>query len=171
MRAYTQKKQIQRMMERPIPKKKIGIVHLEMVKERHCLYGLKRIGDSRAAAEIVRPLLERADREMLLVLSLDSKLEPMAMEIAAVGGLSSCGIDIRSIFKHAIINNSAYVICFHNHPSGDCSLSGEDQRITQRIAESGRLLGIPLVDHIIIGEGGGYQSFAELGMVQQLETA
>src|SRR5699024_161627 len=105
MRAYTQDEQIRGMMERPIPKKKIGIVHLEMVKEGRCLYGLKRIGDSSTAAEIVRPLLERADREMLLVLSLDSKLEPMAMEIAAVGGVSSCLVDMKSIFRHAILNN------------------------------------------------------------------
>lgn len=170
MRAYTQEERIRGMMERPIPKKKIGIVHLEMIKERRTLYGMERFSNPREAAEMVRPLFERADRELLLVLSLDNKLAPMALEIAAVGGLNSCCVDIRSIFKHAIVNNGAYVICFHNHPSGDCSPSGEDRRITQRIAESGRLLGIPLVDHIIIGAGGEYQSLAELGMVQRFEA-
>ena len=170
MRAYTQGERIRGMMERPIPKKKIGIVHLEMIKERRTLYGMERFSNPREAAEMVRPLFERADRELLLVLSLDNKLAPMALEIAAVGGLNSCCVDIRSIFKHAIVNNGAYVICFHNPPSGDCSPSGEDRRITQRIAESGRLLGIPLVDHIIIGAGGEYQSLAELGMVQRFEA-
>ena len=170
MRAYTQEERIRGMMERPIPKKKIGIVHLEMIKGRRTLYGMDRYSNPREAAEMVRPLFERADRELLLVLSLDNKLAPMALEIAAVGGLNSCCVDIRSIFKHAIVNNGAYVICFHNHPSGDCSPSGEDRRITQRIAESGRLLGIPLVDHIIIGAGGEYQSLAELGMVQRFEA-
>lgn len=170
MRAYTQEERIRGMMERPIPKKKIGIVHLEMIKERRTLYGMERFSNPREAAEMVRPLFERADRELLLVLSLDNKLAPMALEIAAVGVLNSCCVDIRSIFKHAIVNNGAYVICFHNHPSGDCSPSGEDRRITQRIAESGRLLGIPLVDHIIIGAGGEYQSLAELGMVQRFEA-
>ena len=92
MRAYTQEEKIQGMMERPIPKKKVGIVHLEMIKESRCLYGMKRISDSKTAAEMVRPLLEKADREMLLVLSLDSKLEPMALEIAAVGGVNSCPV-------------------------------------------------------------------------------
>lgn len=171
MRAYTQEERIRGMMERPIPKKKIGIVHLEMIKERRTLYGMERFSNPREAAEMVRPLFERADRELLLVLSLDNKLAPMALEIAAVGGLNSCCVDIRSIFKHAIVNNGAYVICFHNHPSGDCSPSGEDRRITQRIAESGRLLGIPLVDHIIIGAGGEYQSLAELGVIQRFEAA
>lgn len=171
MRAYTQEERIRGMMERPIPKKKIGIVHLEMIRERRTLYGMERFSNPREAAEMVRPLFERADRELLLVLSLDNKLAPMALEIAAVGGLNSCCVDIRSIFKHAIVNNGAYVICFHNHPSGDCSPSGEDRRITQRIAESGRLLGIPLVDHIIIGAGGEYQSLAELGVIQRFEAA
>ena len=161
MRAYTQEERIRGMMERPIPKKKIGIVHLEMIRERRTLYGMERFSNPREAAEMVRPLFERADRELLLVLSLDNKLAPMALEIAAVGGLNSCCVDV---------NNGAYVICFHNHPSGDCSPSGEDRRITQRIAESGRLLGIPLVDHIIIGAGGEYQSLAELGMVQRFEA-
>ena len=171
MRAYTQEERIRGMMERPIPKKKIGIVHLEMIRERRTLYGMERFSNPREAAEMVRPLFERADRELLLVLSLDNKLAPMALEIAAVGVLNSCCVDIRSIFKHAIVNNGAYVICFHNHPSGDCSPSGEDRRITQRIAESGRLLGIPLVDHIIIGAGGEYQSLAELGVIQRFEAA
>ena len=173
MRTYTctQEEQIRGMMERPIPRKKIGIVHLEMVKERRTLYGMGRFRDPREAAGMVRPLFERMDRELFLVLSLDNKLAPMALEIAAVGGLNSCSVDIRSIFKHAIVNNGAYVICFHNHTSGDCSPSGEDKRITQRIAETGRLLGIPLVDHIIIGAGGEYQSLAELGAVQRFEEA
>ena len=166
MRAYTQEEQIQGMMKRPIPKKKIGIVHLEMVKESRSLYGMKRMGTPGAAVEMVRPLVERADREMLLVLSLDIRLEPMAMEIAAVGGLYSCQVDIRSVFKHAILNNGAYVICIHNHPSGSCEPSGEDWKLTGRLAEAGKLLGIPVMDHIIIGEEGNYRSMAEMGLLE-----
>lgn len=99
MRSKTQEEQIQGMMERPIPKKKVGIVHLEMVKESRSLYGMKRIDSPKAAAEMVRPLFERADREMMVVLSLDSRMEPMALEIAAVGGLNSCAVDMKSVFS------------------------------------------------------------------------
>ncbi len=165
MRAYTQEEKIQGMMERPIPKKKVGIVHLEMIKESRCLYGMKRISDSKTAAEMVRPLLEKADREMLLVLSLDSKLEPMALEIAAVGGVNSCLVDMKSIFRHAILNNAAYVICFHNHPSGDCEPSTEDRVTAQKMEESGKVLGLTLVDHIIIGAEGSFLSLAEMGIL------
>ena len=166
MRSKTQEEQIQGMLDRPIPKKKVGIDHQEMVKESRSLYGMKRIDSPKAAAEMVRPLFERADREMMVVLSLDSRMEPMALEIAAVGGLNSCAVDMKSVFKHAILNNSAYVICFHNHPSGDCDPSAEDRKMTRRMEECGRILDLPLVDHIILGSQGWFMSFAELGLLE-----
>lgn len=86
MRKQTQQEQIQAMMERPIPKKRVGIIHLEMVKESRSLYGMKRMDHPEAAVETVWPLFAYADREMVVVLSLDSRLAPMALEIAAVGG-------------------------------------------------------------------------------------
>ena len=166
MRSKTQEEQIQGMLDRPIPKKKVGIVHLEMVKESRSLYGMKRIDSPKAAAEMVRPLFERADREMMVVLSLDSRMEPMALEIAAVGGLNSCAVDMKSVFKHAILNNSAYVICFHNHPSGDCDPSAEDRKMTRRMEECGRILDLPLVDHIILGSQGWFMSLEEQELLE-----
>lgn len=161
-----QEEQIQEMMERPILKKKIGIVHLEMVRESRSLYGMARLSSPKEAAEIVDPLLKRADREIIAVLSLDSRLEPVALEVAAVGGLNCCSVDVANLFKHAILNNSASIICFHNHPSGDCEPSREDMAMTKRLVECGKLLGIPVVDHIIIGQEGAYLSFAEQGWMK-----
>ena len=100
---------------------------------------------------------------MVLVLSLNGRLEPQAVEIAAVGGISSCSVDIRSLFKHALLNNAEFVICVHNHPSGDPGPSREDEEITGRIRSAGALLGIELVDHIILGEGDAYYSFRDHG--------
>lgn len=88
----------------------------------------------------------------------------MAVEVAAVGGISSCSVDIRNIFKHALLNNAAYVICFHNHLSGDPDPSRDDKNLTKRIQESGKLLGIYLIDHIVIGNPGFY-SFREHGLI------
>ncbi len=127
MREKTQKEKLEDMLKRPIPKKKIGIVHLEMVKESRCLYGMRRFTDPKEAVETIRPLYERADREMLLIMSLNAKLEPQAVEIAAVGGLEVCTLDVRSIFKHALLNNASSVMCFHNHPSGDVCYSKSDR--------------------------------------------
>lgn len=111
MRKRTQEERILDMIKRPVPRKRVGIVHLEMVRESRTLYGMKRFQNPREAAEMVRPLCEKADREMVLVLSLNGRLEPQAVEIAAVGGISSCNVDIRSLFKHALLNNAEFVIC------------------------------------------------------------
>ena len=102
----TQEERILDMMKLPVPRKRVGIVHLEMVRESRTLYGMKRFQNPKDAAELVRPLCEKSDREMMLVLSLNGRLEPQAVEIAAVGGVSSCSVDIRSIFKHALLSLS-----------------------------------------------------------------
>lgn len=67
----------------------------------------------------------------------------------------------REVFQVALLNNAASIICFHNHPSGDVRPSREDIKITKRLSEAGRILGIELFDHIIIGDG--YYSLKERG--------
>lgn len=113
------------MTKRPIPKKKVGIVHLQIVKESRVLYGMRRFTNPQEAVDMVKPLLRKADREMVLALSLNTKLEPQAVEIVAVGGLNNCIVDVQNIFKYSILNNAAFVVCIHNHPSGDPEPSRE----------------------------------------------
>ena len=84
------------------------------------------------------------------------------MEIAAVGGVDSCVVDIKNIFKHALLNNASYVICFHNHPSGYPNPSREDKQFTERLIAAGQILNLPVLDHVIVGEGQCY-SFKERG--------
>lgn len=131
---------------------RVGIIHLEMVREERSLYGMERFKSASEAVETIRPLFEKADREMMVVMSLDVKNTPIAVEVVAVGGIDSCVIDVRNIFKHAVISNASNIICFHNHPSGIPEPSEDDKAITRRIKEAGILLGIPLIDHIIIGD-------------------
>lgn len=139
---------------------RIGIVHLEMVKEKRSLCGMERFRNASEAASIVRPLFNRADREMMIVMSLDAKLIPIAVEVVAVGGIDSCMVDVRNIFKHAVISNASNIICFHNHPSGMPEPSADDRVITKRMKNAGSLLGISLLDHIVIGDD-NYYSLAE----------
>lgn len=164
MKGAVHEKKIVDMMKQPGLKKNISMIRLQMVKEDRTLCGMKCFSSPLEAVEAVRPLYDLADREMVLVMSLNAKLEPMAAEVAAVGGVSMCSVDVRNIFKHALLNNASYVICFHNHLSGDPEPSAEDQVITRRIRECGELLGIFLVDHIIVGEIGFY-SFKEQGLI------
>jgi len=68
--------------------------------------------------------------------------------------------------KSAILSNAASIICGHNHPSTDCQPSREDRAITTRLVEAGKLLGISVLDHVIIGGDGRYFSFADEGLLQ-----
>ena len=154
-----------RLIGYPIPGKPVSVVHLEMVREERCLYGMGLMNEPEKAAAMVRPVFERADREMVAVVSLDARLEPVAIEVVAVGGIDSCTIDVRNIFKHAILSNGAAIICFHNHPSGNVSPSREDRYMTRRLEMCGEILGIPLKDHIILGAGGRFYSFQEQGIL------
>ena len=166
MRRKSQKEELNDMMERPIPRKKIGIVHLEMVKEGRSLYGTSRFHNAEELVQMVQPLYEKAHREMVLVVALNTKLEIQALEIAAVGGLNACYVDMRDIFKLVIINNSAFIICLHNHPSGDSEPSYEDRKLTERLQKAGEILGIPLIDHIIVA-GKNYYSFRDGGEMNE----
>ncbi|MGL5436942.1 MAG: YqaJ viral recombinase family protein [Lachnospiraceae bacterium] len=96
-REIPQKEQINEMFKRPIPKKRIGIIRLEMVKEDKVLYGMRRFSKPEEIADMIRPLVLKSDREMILVLSLDCKLQPMALEIVAVGGVDCCAVDIKNL--------------------------------------------------------------------------
>ena len=171
MRKVSDESRLEGMMQRPIPKKKVGIVHLEMVKERRSLYGMERFTTAEIAASMVRSLVERSNREMFLVMSLDARLAPMALEIVAVGSISACHVEPGDIFRHAIINNARSLICFHNHPSGCPEPSSDDRSMTWKIRECGILLGIELIDHIIIGEGNSFYSFRENDALRKSEAA
>lgn len=113
---------------------------------------MKSITSSFDVYRIMR-FLELEDREKFFVLHLDAKNRVIAMELVSVGTLTNALISPREIFKGAILNNSASIICVHNHPSGDTSPSPEDKKITDRLSAVAELVDIRLLDHIIIGHG------------------
>lgn len=128
----------------------VGIIRLQMIREHESLYKGKRLSDAESAVKLVRPLFALTDREMMVVMSVSSSMEPLAVEVAAVGGVDSCYVDMKNLFKHAILNNAANIICFHNHPGGTPSPSSEDRRVTEKIKKAGLFLDIRLLDHIIL---------------------
>lgn len=93
------------------------------------------------------------DREHFKCLYLNRKNQVIGLETVSVGGLVSSLVHPREVFKPAVKRSAASVILIHNHPSGDPTPSMEDINITKRLIESGRLLGIEVMDHIIIGDG------------------
>ncbi len=159
-------KEIREMIKNPVARRRVGIIKTQIVKEGSMLYGNRRINTPSDAVELVCEIFQYADREMMIVVSLDAKNAPMALEIVSVGTVNSCLVQMRELFKHSILNNATSIMCFHNHPSGVPDPSKEDIEITRRMDEAGKLLGIWLLDHIIVGEGKSYVSLQERGIVK-----
>jgi DNA repair protein RadC len=105
-------------------------------------------------------LLKDKKQEEFYVLYLDKKKKLLGNKKLFVGTIDSSLSHPREIFKEAYLLSSSYIICIHNHPSGDATPSVEDEEFTRKIQEIGIIHGIPLLDHLIIGND-NYFSFYE----------
>ena len=120
------------------------------------------VQDSTTAASIFRPHFAGLDREHFLVVGLDAKHRVIGINLVSVGSLSLAIVHPREVFKPLILMNAAAWLCAHNHPSGDATPSTEDRALTKRLRESGELLGLTLLDHLILANENSY-SFADQG--------
>ncbi len=93
------------------------------------------------------------DREHFLGLYLDTRHRVVAVETISIGSLNASLVHPREVFKPAVAMGAAAVIAAHNHPSGCARPSGDDLELTERLIRCGRLLGIEMLDHIIVGSG------------------
>ncbi len=109
------------------------------------------------AAAVCAPM-RRLDREHFRVLMLNTRHELLDVVDVSVGGLASAPVHPREVFKEAIRRSAAAVILVHNHPSGHPEPSRDDVLITEQLRAAGRLVGIEVLDHLIIGE----RTFASL---------
>lgn len=120
----------------------------------------KKIKSPQDVAEIFIPLLRDDTKENFIVVCLNSANKIIKYETISVGNLNSSVVHPREIFKVAIDNLSASIILIHNHPSGNPEPSNEDISITRKIVETGKIMEIPVFDHLIIA-GETYTSFVE----------
>lgn len=141
----------------------IQVVHLQMVKEKQIPYGEKSIGDAKKAAALAKEFLGDVDRECIVVCAADIRMKPTHIQIVGIGAVNYCPVYIPEIFKAALLSNSVRIVLFHNHPSGYCTPSNDDILFTKRVIEPGKLLGIQVLDHIILGEGDDFYSLRESG--------
>lgn len=135
-------------------------VHLSMVRESERLY-CSNVSDSAEVARMLKPVFENCDREKVVLISFSASMEPIAYEVIATGGLDACIVDVRSVFKHALLANASSLILAHNHPSQNPQPSKEDDQITKRVKEAGELLGISLQDHLVWGDINHYFSYSD----------
>ena len=110
---------------------------------------IKSPGD---AAALVMQNLRGLDREHFWSLLLNTKHRVISIDKVSVGTLNSSSVHPRELFRGAIKRSAASVILVHNHPSGDTTPSKDDLVITKRLCEAGRIIGIEVLDHIIIGD-------------------
>lgn len=97
--------------------------------------------------------LRHEEKEMILLLSLDSRLHLIEKYVLSIGTVNASLLSPREVFVRALKCQASSVILLHNHPSGDATPSREDLLVTGKIKETGELVEIPLIDHIIIGDG------------------
>ncbi|MGA3243394.1 MAG: DNA repair protein RadC [Bacteroidota bacterium] len=121
----------------------------------------------RSPADVVqnfRFLFHQIVHERFVCLWLNTANRVMGLTVVSEGTLNSSLVHPREVFRDAIVATSASIIVMHNHPSGNPEPSQEDITITRQLVESGKVLGIPVHDHVIIAED-GYTSFAERGLL------
>ena len=129
-------------------------VRVELVREaRAGAYRTWTLREPEDAALILEPLLRREPTETFVACLLDTKHRPNAIHRCALGSIDSVPVEPRSVFTAALLTNAAAVIVAHNHPSGDPEPSPQDILLTHRLVQCGGILGIPVLDHLVIGAG------------------
>lgn len=130
----------------------LDLVRIQLVPDR-VLFKEETIPNSSGAAEIAMAELAKYDREVFAMMNINAKGQVINLNIVSIGDLCSSTTHPREVFKGCVLSNAASTIAFHNHPSGDPTPSEMDIETTRRLCEAGNILGIPLLDHLIIGNG------------------
>ncbi|WP_246608352.1 RadC family protein [Paenibacillus agaridevorans] len=113
---------------------------------------------------LLEPEFRHLKQEQFVCLFLNTKNGVVAKEVISIGSLNACIVHPREVFRPAIKRSCASIICAHNHPSGNPDPSPEDISLTQRLIESGAIIGIEVLDHIVVGNG-TYVSLKERGVI------
>ena len=121
------------------------------LKEGAVLYSTAPLSHPEAARDVMRDVLKDLDREMVCVVNMDNKMKPINYNVVSIGSIDQSMVPIQNVFKSSILSNATSIMLLHNHPSGDVTPSNPDIEVTKRLVEAGKLMGIPVIDHLIIG--------------------
>ncbi len=136
-------------MTKYVPIKRIQLVREGRIEN-------ERISSSSAAISLVKRYYESFDdddQEHFGIVMLDTKNNPLGIVKITTGTLDASLVHPREVFKPAIVQGCSSIVLFHNHPSGDPAPSREDFAVTKRLEEVGKIIGIEILDHIVIGNG------------------
>jgi DNA repair protein RadC len=115
-------------------------------------------------ANLVSAEMSSLDQEHLRVLLLNTRHELLAIREIYSGNVSSAVVRVAEVFRPAIRDNAPFIIVVHNHPSGDPTPSEDDVRVTRDLVEAGKLLGVEVLDHVVIGAGNRFVSLNQKGL-------
>ncbi|MDO4648662.1 MAG: JAB domain-containing protein [Eubacteriales bacterium] len=135
-------------------------VSVRLVREAPLL-SEEKINTPEDAIRILGDAFKDYDREVVGVVHLRSDNAPINMTIVSMGCLNQSIVHPRELLKAAFLSNAAAIMMFHNHPSGSLQPSREDIAITNRMQQLCMMAGIPVLDHIILGQNDFYYSFRE----------
>jgi len=127
----------------------LDVVKIRLVREDP-LAPDRIIDNPTSAVEVMAEELSEYDREVFCVLNLRNDKSVINMNIVSMGSLTSSHAHPRDVFKSSILSNAAAVILMHNHPSGQVQPSAADYNVTKQLAECGKMLDIPVLDHIVV---------------------
>lgn len=113
-----------------------------------------RISGPHDVAAYLKPLFPNVYKEQFIAILLDTKNHIIKHEVISIGSLQASIVHPREVFEAACRNHASSIIVAHNHPSGDPTPSREDISITTRLVKSGKIMDIPVLDHVIIGSDG-----------------
>jgi DNA repair protein RadC len=145
---------------------KIDIVKIQMVKDGTIEYGKKQISKPQDLAELGHKFLKNVDREMFVLVCLNTKNYVNCIHLVSIGTLNGAVLSPRDVIKAVLLSNSANVAFIHNHPSGHVEPSPEDLQLTQTLTRCAELFDITVLDHVIIADDGQYGSFLEKGLLK-----
>jgi DNA repair protein RadC len=131
--------------------------------------GAAKVSSSAEVYELTKDY-SKADREIMLVIMVDSKNAVLSIETHSIGCIDSSAVYPREIFRSLLLKNASSFILVHNHPSGDPTPSFMDKQITEDIVKGAMILGVKLLDHVILGDG-RYYSMADSGELDSFVLA
>lgn len=123
-----------------------------------------RITCSREAARFLRSRIPDGPQERFLAVALDARNNVTAYQTVGVGSTTSCPVSTGDVLRFALLAGAVGLIVCHNHPSGDPSPSPEDLALTKQLLDACKLIGVPLMDHVILGDDRNF-SFLDAAML------
>jgi DNA repair protein RadC len=122
------------------------------------------IKNPEAVCKLISATIKEKAKEHFKLILLNSRNKKIGISTISIGTLTTSLVHPREVFKEALAHSAASVILAHNHPSGDPEPSEDDLKITRKLVESGKILGVEVIDHIIVGKNSFY-SFREKGLI------